>query len=282
MEVYYTIDALKDKLISLKRLDKTIGLVPTMGALHSGHLELIKASQQANDFTVVSIFINPKQFNNLEDFTKYPKNIENDLELLADVGCDLVFVPSEIEMYPIAPTITLSFGDLERIMEGKHRPGHFSGVGLIVSKLFSIVQPTNAYFGQKDLQQYHVIKRLVDNLNFDTHLQMVPIVRESDGLAKSSRNKRLNAAQRLIAPTLYEGLKAARQMIASGEDKDDVITRTEDYFSQIQELELEYFDIVEAQSLNSIDTFNEGEPLALCLACYLGDVRLIDNMIIEL
>ena len=282
MEVYYTIDALKDKLISLKRLDKTIGLVPTMGALHSGHLELIKASQRANDVTVVSIFVNPKQFNNPEDFAMYPKNIEKDLELLADVGCDLVFVPSEIEMYPIAPTITLSFGDLERIMEGKHRPGHFSGVGLIVSKLFSIVQPTNAYFGQKDLQQYHVIKRLVDNLNFDTHLQMVPIVRESDGLAKSSRNNRLNAAQRLIAPTLYEGLKAARQMIASGEDKDDVIQRTREFFSQIPELELEYFDIVEAQSLNSIDTFNEGEPLALCLACYLGDVRLIDNMIIEL
>jgi pantoate--beta-alanine ligase len=282
VEVYYTIDALKDKLISLKRLDKTIGLVATMGALHSGHLELIKASQRANDVTVVSIFVNPKQFNNPEDFAKYPKNIENDLELLADVGCDLVFVPSEIEMYPIAPTITLNFGDLEHIMEGKHRPGHFSGVGLIVSKLFSIVQPTNAYFGQKDLQQYHVIKRLVDNLNFEILLQMVPIVRESDGLAKSSRNKRLNAAQRLIAPTLYEGLKAARQMIAKGEGKDDVIKRTKDFFSQIPELELEYFDIVEAQSLNSIDTINHGEPLALCLACYLGDVRLIDNMIIEL
>ena len=256
-------------------------MVPTMGALHEGHLELVRKCRESSEITVATIFVNPTQFNNPKDLDKYPRTLERDLELLNQNGCDIVFAPNSEELYPAIPTLQMNFGSLEHLMEGKHRPGHFSGVGLVVAKLFNIIQPDKAFFGQKDLQQFQVIKKMVSQLNFPVELQMIPIIRERDGLAMSSRNMRLTESQRAVAPALYTSLSIAADQVRRKKPIEKIKSSIEAYFSEIIDIRLEYFEIVEAETLAAVEQINSGDQLALCLACFLGEIRLIDNMLVE-
>src|SRR5688500_18015907 len=222
MEIFKQIAPLKAFLKEARQRGKSIGLVPTMGALHQGHLALIKASQSQNQVTVSTIFVNPTQFNNAADLLKYPRTIEKDTQLLKEVRCDVLFSPETEEIYPEKSIIKLDFGDLDKVMEGKFRPGHFSGVGLVVSKLLNIVEPDHAYFGQKDWQQFAVISRLVGELKFNVNLHSIPTLREPDGLALSSRNLRLTAEQRANGAVFYRALLTAKRELKSGKKMEAV------------------------------------------------------------
>src|SRR5688572_4031456 len=231
----------------LRQQGKTIGFVPTMGALHEGHLHLVRTAASQNDVTVCSIFVNPTQFNNAEDFRLYPRLGQEDAALLEQTKCDILFTPSPEEMYPSPAKISFNFGALEMVMEGAHRPGHFNGVALVVSKLFHLVQPHKAYFGQKDLQQYAIINQLVTDLNFNLELVRHTIIREEDGLAMSSRNRRLTADQRSLAPHLYQALLLAEEMLGSNtvsEIKNKVESRLQEYPG----IALEYFEIADTDT----------------------------------
>lgn len=280
MHIFHRIEDIRPILANFSQEKKTIGLVPTMGALHKGHLSLIKASRQNCAITVATIFVNPTQFNQSNDIEQYPRDLENDIKKLEIAGTDLLFVPDVKEMYPNEPILSMDFGALEEIMEGKFRPGHFSGVGLVVAKLFNIIRPSQAYFGQKDLQQFIVIKQMAEELCFPIRLNMMPIIRENSGLAMSSRNRRLSERQLGLAANLFKSLNEAKQMLLSGMPVREVIEQTKAYFAEIPDINLEYFDIVDLETLKSINQLNPEEPLALCLACYLGDIRLIDNIVI--
>src|SRR6478735_2463281 len=204
MEIFKEIGPLRAYLRSQKKGQSTVGLVPTMGALHTGHLTLIKEAKAENDLTVCSIYVNPTQFNNASDLAKYPRLLEKDSQLLKEAGCDVLFAPENSEMYASPSELKLEFGQLDKILEGKFRPGHFSGVGLVVSKLFNIVKPDRAYFGQKDFQQFAIISKLNEELLFGISLKAVYIVREEDGLAMSSRNLRLSSEERKKAIIFYQ------------------------------------------------------------------------------
>jgi pantoate--beta-alanine ligase len=210
MLIFNTISEIQHYLKTQQRAGKKIGFVPTMGALHAGHISLIERAKTENDLVVCSIFVNPTQFNNPDDLKKYPRTLELDCKLLLSSGCDVVFAPSAEEMYPNLPHLRIDFGTFETVMEGKFRPGHFSGVGIVVSKLFNIVKPVKAYFGQKDLQQVAVIRRMVEELSFDLEIIPCPTWRETDGLAMSSRNSRLSAEARTLAPQIYKALNLAK------------------------------------------------------------------------
>ena len=260
---------------------KRIGFVPTMGALHEGHLQLLRASARENDVTICSVFVNPTQFNNASDYKLYPRTLEQDISLLQTVGCDYLFAPSAEDIYPQQSLLQFSFGELEAVMEGAHRPGHFNGVATIVSKLFNIVQPHKAYFGQKDLQQVAIVRQLVQALSFDLELVCHPTVREADGLAMSSRNKRLSAPQRQLATQLYKALQLARQDL---KHKPVAVIKSEvaHFLQHVGELELEYFEVVEPLTLQPVADVAGMEEVALCLAAFVGEVRLIDNMLVNL
>jgi pantoate--beta-alanine ligase len=264
--------------------EKSIGFVPTMGALHEGHLSLIQASKQENDLTVCSIFVNPTQFNNQADLLKYPRVLAQDLEMLREVGCDYVFAPEESEMYPQPLSLGIDFGDLERTLEGAYRPGHFKGVGVVVAKLFNIIQPQKAYFGQKDLQQFLIISQLINQLNFNIHLKACPTVREKDGLAMSSRNRRLNEAQRQLAPKIYQALQLAEKALKKHASVESAKKTALQFLNDFSVFEVEYFEIVSAENLvqlppnMKVEEF--GKPVAVCTAVKLGDIRLIDNILI--
>jgi len=266
-------------LFQQKVAHKTIGLVPTMGALHQGHFSLIAASQKQNDITVCSIYVNPTQFNQISDLKKYPRNLAEDKTKLRSLGCDVLFCPSDQEMYPQPTELKFDFGSLASHMEGKHRPGHFNGVATVVAKLFNQVKPDRAYFGQKDLQQYVIIQQMVRDLGFSLTLQQVPIIRETDGLALSSRNQRLTRKQRQVAPQLYQGLKLAAMQMKEGAGIPKARRKVRDHMKKFREIELEYFQIVNADNLHPINGC-ENNKVALCMAAYLGKVRLIDNLII--
>lgn len=274
-------DALRGAISLFKRKGLTIGLVPTMGALHSGHTSLVLMSKEKYDVTVVTIFVNPTQFNNKEDLAKYPRNEEKDIKVLEEVGCDLIFIPGEQEMYVKEPAITINFGHLETVMEGKYRPGHFSGVGLIVAKLLNLIQPNGAFFGQKDLQQFRVISTLVEDLSMPVRLHMAPIIRSDDGLALSSRNERLNAEQKKVASNLFKALELASVVLKSGLSIEETKNRVVKYLGGINDIELEYFEIVDFETLQNISVYNAEDRLALCLAGYIAGIRLIDNIVIE-
>ena len=260
---------------------KSIGLVPTMGALHQGHVSLIEASRQQNLITVCSIYINPSQFNNPDDLLKYPRTFENDVLLLEKAGCDVVFYPSNEEMYPEKPVITFDFGTLEQVMEGQFRPGHFSGVATVVSKFFNIVEPDNAYFGQKDWQQFAIIQKLVDELKFNLVLHRVETLREKDGLAMSSRNLRLNKDQRGVAVVLYQSLLMAKKALHEGQEIDVVKKYVLEKIEKQNGVKLEYFEVADSKNLNLLKIVKgENEPI-MCIAAYVGDVRLIDNMFLN-
>lgn len=263
-----------------KKDGKTLGLVPTMGALHAGHISLIERSRQDNDRTICSIFVNPTQFNNPSDLQKYPRTLEADQLLLEKAGCDAVFAPANEVMYPQPPSLRLDFGRLEQVMEGQFRPGHFNGVGLVVSKLFHLIKPDQAYFGQKDLQQFLIIRQLVNDLSFDLQLVRCPIVREPDGLAMSSRNRRLDPEQRQKAPHIYRALTKAKEMLLAGKPVSAAKMAVQTDFLNQAGLRLEYFEVVDEESLQSVENIREHAQVALCIAAYLGEVRLIDNLLL--
>jgi pantoate--beta-alanine ligase len=280
MDVIHDISSLKSKVKSFKANNFQVGLVPTMGALHKGHLSLIKKSIQDNAITCCSIYVNPTQFNNKEDLKKYPRPIENDIKLLAESGCNLVFLPNDEEMYPALPNLKFDFGHLETVMEGSFRPGHFNGVGIVVSKLFNIVNPDRAYFGQKDLQQFLIIKQMVNDLSFDLELKSVPIERDRDGLALSSRNTRLTVEERAVAPRLYEALLLGKDLFEKGEHLQAIQRKVQSFLSQHKTIKLEYFEIADGETLKPLNLDSQAKTIALCIAAFVGDVRLIDNLLL--
>lgn len=257
--------------------DEKIGFVPTMGALHKGHLSLIHESVKENDITVVSIFVNPTQFNDSNDLKNYPRFLDKDIDLLKNTGCDFVFAPSSKEIYPEKDNRIFDFGNLDKVMEGKYRQGHFNGVAQVVSKFFNIVKPDVAYFGRKDFQQYVIIKKMVEILNMKVEIKACPIVRESDGLAMSSRNLLLTEEQRKNASFISETLFKARNITNKFSVKElkDWIVNT---INTNPFLEVEYFDIVDDVELKSIISWQERNNKVGCIAVKVGEIRLIDNV----
>ena len=263
-----------------KNNGKSIGLVPTMGALHKGHLSLVKNSISNNDITVVSIFVNPTQFNNPNDLASYPRTVEKDLELLQTIGCDIVFAPEADDIYSKSETdsrFEFDFEGLDKVMEGKFRPGHFNGVVQIVSKLFDLVHPDRAYFGEKDFQQLAIIRLMTRRYNLPIEIVPCPIVREDSGLALSSRNSLLKDNEKQVAQHIYAVLNESRQFVPQTEVeelKQCVIAAIE----QKPELKVEYFDIVDGHTLKSIGKWDECDYVVGCITVFCGNVRLIDNI----
>lgn len=280
MEIVHTVENTRKILGRLSAEGKSIGFVPTMGALHEGHLDLMHRAKEENDYLVVSIFVNPIQFNNSEDLEKYPRTLETDIEKLESVECDLLFNPSEEEMYPEPVTVKYNFGKLDLVMEGKHRPGHFHGVAVVVKKLFDIIQPDRAYFGQKDYQQLKVVEALVNKESLPVDVVACPTVREQDGLAMSSRNERLDEEERELAPVLYQSLKQVEDL-ADKESVSEIKKWFEKQIDRYKEIQLEYFEIADAESCMPVDEIKKGEKYVACVAAHIGNVRLIDNIIIN-
>ncbi|MFD2246672.1 pantoate--beta-alanine ligase [Pontibacter ruber] len=281
MQVIEQASVMRQTVQALRCAGKRIGFVPTMGALHEGHLQLLRASIKENDVTICSIFVNPTQFNNPEDFRLYPRTLQDDTKLLQSVGCDYLFAPEVSEIYPKQTLLRFSFGELEEVMEGAQRPGHFNGVATILSKFFHMVQPHKAYFGQKDLQQVAVVRQLVRGLSFDLELVCHPTVREENGLAMSSRNRRLTAEQRQLATSLYKALQLAGSQLKSkplASIKEEVAT----YLQGVEQVQLEYFEIADPETLQTLHDLSQVEEAALCIAAFVGEVRLIDNILVNL
>ena len=284
MQIITTKSALQEAVKACKAAGKTIGLVPTMGALHEGHASLVKRAVKENDVCVVSVFVNPTQFNNKEDLAKYPRNIERDAELLSSIGAHYVFAPTPEEMYSaeeMNSTFEFDFAGLDKVMEGKMRPGHFNGVVQVVSRLFYLVQPDKGYFGEKDFQQLAIIHHMVERSSMAGtfgNLEIIdcPIVREASGLALSSRNERLSAEEKqtalAISKTLFDSLKWAKE---EGATVADVQQRVIDTINAVEGLEVEYYEIVDQTTLLPTDTFNHAIG---CVTVYCGPVRLIDNI----
>ncbi|MDV7186675.1 pantoate--beta-alanine ligase [Lutibacter sp. TH_r2] len=277
MLVFAKIKSVKQKISSLKK-GTSVGFVPTMGALHKGHLSLIKKAKKENDLVVVSIFVNPTQFDKKEDLVNYPKTIDNDLELLKSVSCDLVFMPSAEEIYSknIKSEI-FDFEGLEHQMEGKHRVGHFDGVGTIVKRLFEIVTPTKSYFGEKDFQQLQIIKKMVKKNNLPVEIIGCDIYRETDGLAMSSRNVRLTKEHRKAAPFIFKTLKEAKLKFGI-ENAVNVVQWVQNEFKKHPLLELEYFEIANEATLQTISTKELKQKYRGFIAVFAGNIRLIDNI----
>ncbi|MBD2756416.1 pantoate--beta-alanine ligase [Spirosoma validum] len=278
MQLFDTIISLRQYVNTVRPTQK-IGLVPTMGALHEGHITLIEKAKQENDVVVSSVFVNPTQFNNADDLARYPRTLQEDTRKLEAAGCDVIFAPSVEEMYPEPVTLRLNFGELETTMEGAFRPGHFNGVGIVVAKLFNIVQPDRAYFGQKDLQQVAVIRRLIRDLSFPVELIRCPTVREADGLAMSSRNRNLTSDEREQATTLFQALTLGRELLAEGYDVDRAKAAVADFINDRPHFRLEYVEIVNADTLQIASEVLAPGQTAICLAAHLGKVRLIDNLV---
>ena len=278
MKLYTTISSLQEALNSERAKGLKIGFVPTMGALHEGHLSLVRQAGKMTDIVVVSIFVNPTQFNDTNDLANYPRTLEADMTLLATGRCDYVFSPSVGEIYPVKDTRKFEFGNLETVMEGKFRPGHFNGVALVVSRLFDIVLPDMAFFGRKDFQQLGIIKELVRQLNLPIKIVPCDIVREADGLAMSSRNKLLLPEYRQCAPSIFCVLKEGQKLTSSK----SVAEVKEFVYNQINSnplLEVEYFEIVDDTTLLPVVSWGEPGIKVGCIAVYAGKVRLIDNLI---
>jgi pantoate--beta-alanine ligase len=281
MVIFNEIAPLKAFLRAKKKDGKSIGLVPTMGALHAGHLSIIEASRAQNDITVCSIYINPTQFNNPEDLLHYPRTLDKDINALEKVECDVLFYPENREMYQGMSNLRFQFGHLETVMEGKFRPGHFSGVALVVSKLFNIVEPDKAYFGQKDWQQFAVITQLVNELKFNVTLQSVATLREKDGLAMSSRNLRLSDAQHTDALFFFNALSLGKKCFQGGAGVEEVKRKINEFTNLHTGVRLEYFEVAESENLNVIENVKAATRPIMCIAGFVGDVRLIDNMFID-
>lgn len=280
MQIITTKIELQQTVSEFKKNGKSIGFVPTMGALHEGHISLINCSTKGNDYTVSSLFVNPTQFNNPEDLKKYPRTFEQDKKMLEAAKCDILFMPEISEMYPEGDKKPFyDFGEIATVMEGRFRPGHFDGVAQIVGKLFELVRPTKAYFGQKDFQQLAIVNMLNDKYLSHLKIEVVPckIIREKDGLAMSSRNLRLTKDQRksatIISQTLFEIEKETRRKRI-----DELIKQAQEKISSDKNLKLEYLEIVDNKSLKSVSDWNESKNLTACIAVYNGTIRLIDNI----
>jgi pantoate--beta-alanine ligase len=268
-----------DHLKEIRNKGLSIGFVPTMGALHEGHLSLIREAKKENNYVACSIFVNPIQFNNKNDLLKYPRDLNRDAGLLKSVACDFLFHPSEAEMYPEQEKEVFEFGDLDKVMEGKFRPGHFNGVATVVKKLFGIIQPDKAYFGLKDYQQLLIIHKMTKDFNLPVEIVPCSTVRESDGLAMSSRNQLLAKADRKQAAMIYEVLKMVK--IQSGYSTiAEIKEYVEHTFRKTRNTELEYFEIVDMYTLKPLRTWAQSKNVIACIAVYIGNIRLIDNIIL--
>lgn len=278
MNVIRTIKELRQTIADAKAKGAVVGLVPTMGALHNGHVSLIDRARRECDFVVVSDFVNPTQFNNPDDLRTYPRTEEADCEKMESAGVDVAFIPSVEEIYPEPDTRVFDLGPVAEVMEGAKRPGHFNGVAQIVSKLFDIVRPDKAYFGEKDYQQIAVIRRMVELEGFDLEIVDCPIVREADGLAMSSRNVRLDAAHRAVAPEIHRVLVASQEY-AKTHNVEETERYVTDAVNAVEGLETEYFSIVDALTMQPLDP--KASPIGGnvgCITVYCGEVRLIDNI----
>lgn len=279
MKVIKKIVELQNEIFKARKEGKSIGLVPTMGALHEGHTSLVKRCVKENNITIVSVFLNPTQFNDKGDFDRYPRTLEADCKLLEDSGANIVFAPTEKEIYPTKDERKFDFPPQTTVMEGAKRPGHFNGVCQIVSKLFFIVKPDRAYFGEKDWQQIAVIKRLVDYIGMDIQIVECAIIRNEDGLAKSSRNMLLNKKERAIAPNIYKAL--SESVVYS---KTHSVEETHDYvvnkINAVEGLEVEYFQIVDGNTLLDVHSWDDSDNIVGCITVYCGEtpIRLIDHI----
>ena len=277
MRVVKTISELKSLISGYKQENKTVGLVPTMGALHAGHKSLVDRARKENDIVVVSVFVNPTQFNNKQDLATYPRTEERDCALLEAAGCDVVFMPAVEEVYPEPDNRQFDLGAVAEVMEGAHRPGHFNGVAQIVSKLFGFVEPDRAYFGEKDFQLIAVIRKMVQLEGFKLQIVACPIKREDDGLALSSRNVRLTAEQRQLAPNIYRVLKESCNFA-----KSHTVAETEkfvvDSLNALPQMEVEYYSIVDALTMQPVSDWADADSITGCITVYCGEVRLIDNI----
>lgn len=277
MKLVHTIQELRAELDIQRKAGKKIGLVPTMGALHEGHASLVRRAVAENDVVVVSDFVNPTQFNDKNDLLKYPRTLEADCELLEKEGAAYVFAPSVEEVYPEPDTRQFSYAPLDTVMEGKYRPGHFNGVCQIVSKLFMMVEPDKAYFGEKDFQQLAIIREMVKQMNFPLEIVGCPIVREADSLALSSRNARLSEEERGQALSISKTLFASKEYAAS-HTVAETLQFVEDSIAASEGLELEYFELVDGLTLQKISSWEETDYAVGCITVYCGEVRLIDNI----
>lgn len=279
MEIIETTARLTEAVADARRRGLTIGLVPTMGALHAGHISLVERARRECDFVIVSIFVNPTQFNNPDDLRTYPRTPAADCDLLRAAGVDVAFTPTAEEIYPEPDTRVFDLGPVAEVMEGAMRPGHFNGVAQIVSKLFALARPHRAYFGEKDFQQIAVIRRMAELEGFDG-LEIVdcPICREADGLAMSSRNVRLSAGQRAIAPRIHAILEGSVASRAEGVSPADTAAAVLDSLAGVEGFKPEYYQIVDADTLQPLDAWPEGRDAVGCVTVWLGDVRLIDNI----
>ncbi|GAA6528598.1 MAG: pantoate--beta-alanine ligase [Prevotella sp.] len=279
MKIFKKIVDLQNELFLVRKEGKTVGLVPTMGALHEGHASLIRRSVKENDVTVVSIFLNPTQFNDKGDLERYPRNPESDQKVVEDCKADYCFAPSVEEIYPTPDPRHFEFPPVTTVMEGAHRPGHFNGVCQVVSRLFYIVRPDRAYFGEKDWQQIAVVKRLVKYIGMKIQIVVCPVVREKDGLAMSSRNALLTADERKIAPKIYELLKASIDF-----GKEHTVKETHDKvvedINAVEGLTVEYFSIVNGDTLQDVDSWDACPNISGCIAVNCGSkpIRLIDHI----
>ena len=280
VQIIYTVNELKKSVAEVRLKNQSIGFVPTMGALHLGHLSLIRQSKCKTDVTICSIFVNPTQFNDSNDFEKYPIKTQEDIKLLQTESCDIVFIPSTAEIYPQKDEQIYDLGGIDRLLEGKFRPGHFNGVASVVKRLFEIVSPDKAFFGEKDFQQLLIIKELTKNYFIPVEIIGCPIMREADGLAMSSRNMRLSDANRKVASNINKILllikdsypkKTLAQAMNEGLNK----------ILEFPEFKLDYIEIVDRRTLGAVTNWSDSNELIVCIAIFIGEVRLIDNMFIN-
>jgi pantoate--beta-alanine ligase len=280
MEVITKINEMRTRVLSVKDRKRSIGFVPTMGALHDGHISLMRSAKEENDELIVSIYLNPTQFDKNDDFENYPRQLDKDIEIIRKEDAYVVFAPCSEEMYPDGFCTHVTQDKLTDTLCGRARPGHFNGVTTIVTKLFNIIKPDRAYFGQKDYQQSVVIKRLVADMNMDIDIRVCHTVREEDGLALSSRNKRLNPEERQNALCIYGSLLKARAMFASNiKDAEEIIEEMTSIIKKTKHTKIDYISIVNAHSLEDLSSIN-GKALA-AVAVWIGNTRLIDNTIME-
>lgn len=280
MKVITSSEELKKALLPHYDSKKSIGLVPTMGALHQGHLSLVEKATSENDITVISIFVNPTQFNDPEDLKKYPRTLEADLALLEKANVDIVFAPTVEDVYPTKDTRTFSYPPLDEVMEGKARPGHFNGVCQIVSKLFTLTNPTRAYFGEKDFQQLAIIREMVRTYPFQIEIVGCPIMREKDGLAMSSRNMRLTPIQRTQALNISKTLFSAKEKVDTY-TLPSLKVWVENEIKSSEGLDLDYFEIVDGNTLQPIENWQDASYIVGCITVFCGEVRLIDNITLK-
>lgn len=280
MVIFKKADDIK-KYLSVQKKGRRVGFVPTMGALHQGHTSLVRKAKENGDLVVCSIFVNPTQFNDKQDFEKYPISLEDDIEFLINSGCDVLFMPSVEEMYPNGTQNARSFdfGYLDTVLEGAKRPGHFKGVGQVVARLFEIVEPNNVYFGQKDYQQCMVIKKLVGILGLDLEMVICPTVREEDGLAMSSRNRRLTDPQRTLSALLYQCLISIQAKQST--DSFDVVKKECSDILIEKGFEPDYIALANADDLTLLNDYGVGTPMVALIAAKIGDIRLIDNLLLQ-